>query len=242
MTDLTHAAGFATGAQPLRPAVVRRAHALRRSRSPTRTTSCSRSGSSSSACRSTTSSANDVMAQLLVLESTDPDRDILIYINSPGRLVHRADRDLRHDAVRPARHPDRLPRPGRLRRRGAAGRRHPGQADRAAELADPDPPAGHRGRLRPGLATSRSRPTRSCGCARCWRRCSRGTPAQPMEKVRKRHRARQDPHRRRGQGVRPRRRGHRAAARRPRSSAPGELSAPQCSASAAGSRYDWHDP
>lgn len=28
--------------------------------------------------------ANDVIAQLLVLESTDPDRDILIYINSPG--------------------------------------------------------------------------------------------------------------------------------------------------------------
>src|SRR6201991_1503177 len=29
-------------------------------------------------------SANDVMAHLLVLESTDPDRDILMYINSPG--------------------------------------------------------------------------------------------------------------------------------------------------------------
>src|SRR5690242_6980164 len=29
-------------------------------------------------------SANDVMAQLMVLESTDPDRDIDIYINSPG--------------------------------------------------------------------------------------------------------------------------------------------------------------
>jgi len=28
--------------------------------------------------------ANDVIAQLVVLESTDPDRDILIYINSPG--------------------------------------------------------------------------------------------------------------------------------------------------------------
>ena len=28
--------------------------------------------------------ANDVIAQLIVLESTDPDRDILIYINSPG--------------------------------------------------------------------------------------------------------------------------------------------------------------
>ncbi|HEY2949449.1 MAG TPA: ATP-dependent Clp protease proteolytic subunit [Micromonosporaceae bacterium] len=29
-------------------------------------------------------SANDVMAQLLTLESTDPDRDITMYINSPG--------------------------------------------------------------------------------------------------------------------------------------------------------------
>lgn len=29
-------------------------------------------------------SADDVMAQLLVLESMDPDRDIQIYINSPG--------------------------------------------------------------------------------------------------------------------------------------------------------------
>jgi ATP-dependent Clp protease protease subunit len=29
-------------------------------------------------------SANDVMSQLICLESTDPDRDITIYINSPG--------------------------------------------------------------------------------------------------------------------------------------------------------------
>jgi ATP-dependent Clp protease protease subunit len=29
-------------------------------------------------------SANDVMAQLLTLEGTDPDRDIIMYINSPG--------------------------------------------------------------------------------------------------------------------------------------------------------------
>jgi ATP-dependent Clp protease protease subunit len=29
-------------------------------------------------------SANDVMAQLLTLESMDPDRDIIMYINSPG--------------------------------------------------------------------------------------------------------------------------------------------------------------
>ncbi|NNU27285.1 ATP-dependent Clp protease proteolytic subunit [Isoptericola sp. JC619] len=29
-------------------------------------------------------SADDIMAQLLVLESQDPDRDVMIYINSPG--------------------------------------------------------------------------------------------------------------------------------------------------------------
>jgi len=32
-------------------------------------------------------SANDVMAQLLTLESNDPDRDITMYINSPGGVV-----------------------------------------------------------------------------------------------------------------------------------------------------------
>ncbi|MGZ8180024.1 ATP-dependent Clp protease proteolytic subunit [Williamsia sp. SKLECPSW1] len=31
--------------------------------------------------------ANDVMAQLLVLESQDPDRDIIMYVNSPGGSV-----------------------------------------------------------------------------------------------------------------------------------------------------------
>ncbi len=35
-------------------------------------------------------SANDVMAQLLVLESQDPDRDITIYINSPGGSLYDA--------------------------------------------------------------------------------------------------------------------------------------------------------
>ena len=32
-------------------------------------------------------SANDVMAQLLTLEAIDPDRDITMYINSPGGSV-----------------------------------------------------------------------------------------------------------------------------------------------------------
>ena len=44
---------------------------------------------------------------------------------------------------------DLLHRPGGLGGGGAARRGHQGQADGAAELPDPDPPAGHRGRLRP---------------------------------------------------------------------------------------------
>ena len=68
-------------------------------------------------------SANDVMAQLLVLESHRP-RPRHHHVHQLARwLVHLADGDLRHDAVRPRRHPDRLPGPGRLGRRGAAGRR-----------------------------------------------------------------------------------------------------------------------
>ena len=35
-------------------------------------------------------SADDIIAQLIVLESQDPDRDILMYINSARWLVHRA--------------------------------------------------------------------------------------------------------------------------------------------------------
>ena len=46
--------------------------------------------------------ANLVVAQLLHLESQDPDKDISIYINCPGRLDLLGPRDLRHDAVHQA--------------------------------------------------------------------------------------------------------------------------------------------
>ena len=49
-------------------------------------------------------SADDIIAQLIVLESQDPDRDILHVHQLARWLVHRADRDLRHHAVRPSRH------------------------------------------------------------------------------------------------------------------------------------------
>ena len=91
-------------------------------------------------------SANDVMAQLLTLESTDPDRDITIYINSPGGSFTVADGHLRHDEVHPAGHPDRLHGPGRLGGRRPARGRHAGQAAGAALLPGADPPAVRRGR------------------------------------------------------------------------------------------------
>ena len=46
--------------------------------------------------------ANLIIAQLLFLESEDPEKDISLYINSPGGVVTARPRDLRHDAV-PAR-------------------------------------------------------------------------------------------------------------------------------------------
>ena len=49
-----------------------------------RTPSCSRTASSSWACRSTTRPPTTSWLQLLVLESQDPSRDVMMYINSPG--------------------------------------------------------------------------------------------------------------------------------------------------------------
>ena len=71
-------------------------------------------------------SANDVMAQLLAWSRGPRPRHHHLH-QLARRLVHGADRDLRHDAVHPPGDPDRLPRPGRLRRRGAARRRHQGK-------------------------------------------------------------------------------------------------------------------
>ena len=44
--------------------------------------------------------ANIIIAQFLFLESEDPDKDIMLYINCPGGVGDRRPGDLRHDAVR----------------------------------------------------------------------------------------------------------------------------------------------
>ena len=100
--------------------------------------------------------ANLVIAQLLFLESEDPEKDISLYINSPGGAGDLRPRDLRHDAV-PARAGQHdLHRHGRVDGGGPAGGRREGQALRPAEQPDHDPP----GLRRASAATPRTRSSR----------------------------------------------------------------------------------
>ena len=72
--------------------------------------------------------ADLVVAQMIFLEAEDPDRDINLYINSPGGVVTAGPGDLRHHAVREAAGLDAVHGPGGQHGRGAAGRRRDGQA------------------------------------------------------------------------------------------------------------------
>ena len=128
--------------------------------------------------------ANLIMAQLLHLESEDSDKDINLYINSPGRRDHRAVRHLRHHAVHQARHRHLLHGPGGLGGSRAAGRRHQGQAPRPARTpgsCSTSPTAAPAARP----PTSRSRPRRSPACGSSWSASSPTTPARPLERVNK---------------------------------------------------------
>ena len=72
--------------------------------------------------------ANVIVAQMLFLEAENPEKDISLYINSPGRHRHRRHGDLRHHAVHQARREHDLRRPGGEHGCVAAGRRRQGQA------------------------------------------------------------------------------------------------------------------
>ncbi len=71
--------------------------------------------------------ANLVIAQLLFLEREDADKDIDMYINSPGGSVTAGLGDLRHDAADQARRRDDLRRHGGLDGLDPADRRRPGK-------------------------------------------------------------------------------------------------------------------
>ena len=88
--------------------------------------------------------ANLIVAQLMHLESDDPDKDIVDLHQLAGRLAERGARDLRRDAVRRPRRADRLLRDRDVRRLADPRRRRRGQAHVAAERADPHPPAQRR--------------------------------------------------------------------------------------------------
>ena len=136
--------------------------------------------------------ANVVMAQLLHLESAS-EQEIGLYINSPRRLVQRADRDLRHDAVHPVRHRDDLHGPGGVGGGRAARRRRAGQAvGAAARQGDPAPAV----RARPGARcrTWPCRPRRWPRSGPRWTRSSAGTPATRVDEDPGRHRPAQDLH------------------------------------------------
>ena len=153
--------------------------------------------------------ANLIVAQLVHLESDDPDKDIHLYINSPGRLDLRRPGDLRHDAVHPARRADDLLRDRDVDGLAAARRRRRGQADGAAQQPDPDPPA--LGRLRGPVDRHRDPRPGGPGAARPRRRDLRQAH-RPVGGARpRRHGARPLLHRRGGAGLR---------AGRPRARAP----------------------
>ena len=85
--------------------------------------------------------ANLIVAQLLFLEAEDPERDINLYINSPGRLDHGGHGDLRHDAVHQERCDDDLCRPMCIDGGLAALCRSPRKAFCSAACTRSDPSA-----------------------------------------------------------------------------------------------------
>ena len=125
--------------------------------------------------------ANLVVAQLLHLEADDPDKDISLYINSPGRRRLLRAGDLRHDAVhRPGREDD------LLRDRDVDGLAHPGRR-RARASASRCPTRGSSSTSRAAASrasrpTSRSTRARRSPCARGSTRSTRPTPARPWRR------------------------------------------------------------
>ncbi len=84
--------------------------------------------------------ANLVTAQLLFLEAEDPEKDISLYINSPGGSIT-AGMAIYDTMQFPSKRGHDLRGPGRVNRRAAAGGRGAEEAVRPAQFAHPDPPA-----------------------------------------------------------------------------------------------------
>ena len=152
-------------------------------------------------------SANDVMAQLLCLESADPDREISMYINSPGgsftslMAIYDTMQFIRPD-IQTVCLGQAASAAAVLLAAGTPGRRlavqnarilihQPATEGIYGQVSDLEIQAAEISRMRRLLEATLAKHT-----------------GRTPEQVRDRHRARQDPHRRGGQGVRHRRRDH----------------------------------
>ena len=153
--------------------------------------------------------ANLIVAQLILLESEDPDKDISIYINSPGGSVYAGlaiydtmqyiKPDVATICVGSA-----MSMAAVLLAGGAKGKRFA-----LPNAAHHDPPA-RRAATRARRPTSRSRRARSSTCAQQLDEILAEAHRPAGREDARRHRARLLHDRRGGQGVRPHRRRHRA--------------------------------
>ena len=127
--------------------------------------------------------ANLVVAQLLFLESENPDKDISFYINSPGRQRQRRHGDLRHDEVHQAARSRRCA-SGMAASMGAfllaAGEK--GKRFCAAQLEGHDPPGAGR-RARPGHRHRDPCPRHPQDRASSMNRILAERTGQPLEKI-----------------------------------------------------------
>ena len=125
--------------------------------------------------------ANLIIAQLLHLESADPEKDINLYINSPGGSVTAG--LAIYDTMQFIKCDVSTICVGQCASMAAvllaAGA--PASASRCRTRACSSTSRGAARRAR--SPTSRSRPRRCCGCARSSTRSSRTTPARPCEKI-----------------------------------------------------------
>ena len=152
-------------------------------------------------------SADDVMAQLLVLESMDPERDITLYINSPGGSFTAM--TAIYDTMQFIRPEVQTVCLGQAASAAAVllGRGHPGQAPGASQRTRADPPARH-GRRRTRHRLGPADPGRR-GHAHARLAGEHPGRAQQQDpgRGRQRHRTRPVHDRCRGEDIRPDRRG-----------------------------------
>ena len=108
--------------------------------------------------------ANLVIAQLLFLEAEDPERDISLYVNSPGGSITAGLAIYDTHPIHQERRDHDLCGTGRQHGRRSSRRRNSKETFRLAALQDSHSPAVDERTFRVKRRTSRSTQKRFCGC------------------------------------------------------------------------------